>query len=338
MLHLALALPLSWAAGAAHADGVRVVADIAPVHALASRVMQGIAEPVLLVPPSVDEHGFALKPSAAAALQKAELVLWVGPELTPWLADPLASLAPAARQVALIDVPGVVLMDFRKGATFAAHDHVAREGEAQGGGSHDPDDAAETADVHTDEHADKHVGGAGHDHGGTDPHVWLDPDNAVLWLDVIAAELSMLDPENAAAYAANARAGAAEIAAAEVAIAGRMAVLKGRPFVVFHDAYHYFEAHFGIEAAGAITLGDATEPGAARLAEVRDLIRDGGIACIFAEPQFPQDLIVAAAEGSGARAGVLDPIGAALEPGAGLYPGILVGLATGLEDCLGGAG
>jgi len=150
---------------------------------------------------------------------------------------------------------------------------------------------------------------------------------------VIAAELSRLDPENAASYAANAAAGQAELATLQVEIAARIAPLSGG-FIVFHDAYHYFEARFDIEAAGAISLSDASEPGPARVAEIRDLVTAQGIGCVFVEPQFNRGMVDAVFEGTGVRIGVIDPIGATLEPGAGLYGALLDGMAQSFETCL----
>lgn len=157
--------------------------------------------------------------------------------------------------------------------------------------------------------------------------------NAALWLGAIAAELARLDPDNAATYAANAAAGQAELAALQAEIAGRMAPLAGR-FIVFHDGYHYFEARFDIEAAGAISLSDASEPGPARVAELRDLVATQDISCVFAEPQFNPGLVNAVFGETGVRIGVLDPYGATLEPGPALYADVLRGIAASFEACL----
>lgn len=158
--------------------------------------------------------------------------------------------------------------------------------------------------------------------------------NAARWLGGIAAELARLDPENAAIYAANAQAAQAELATLQADIAARMAKLSG-DFVVFHDAYHYFEARFDIEAAGAISLSDASDPGPARVAEIRDLVAETGIQCVFVEPQFNRGIVDAVFEGTGVRIGVIDPIGANLAPGPGLYPALLDAMAHSFESCLG---
>ena len=327
------ALPLVLAAPAL-ADVPRVAVDIAPVHALVAQVMSGVGVPDLVLPPTASPHAHALRPSEAAALQGADLVVWVGPELTPWLADPLGALAPNAARLGLLEVEGIRRLGFRDGASFEAHDHGDADHDDH---AHDaPDQKAETHDDHAghdhahDDHAhDDHA----HDHSGIDPHAWLDPANAALWLDVIAAELSRLDPDHAATYAANAATAQAALTTMQADIAARMASLSG-DFIVFHDAYHYFEARFGVEAAGAISLSDASDPGPARVAEIRDLVAADSIACVFVEPQFNRGMVDAVFEGTGVRIGVIDPIGAMLEPGPALYPALLDAMAQSFETCL----
>jgi zinc transport system substrate-binding protein len=300
---VALALP-----GAAAAAPV-VATDIAPVHSIAARVMQGIGEPGLIVPPGASPHGYALRPSEARLLQDAALVVWVGPDLTPWLADPIDALAPDATLVTLQDAPGMTLLPIRAGGLFEADEHEEEHAEAG----------------HEAEHA-----------GGHDGHLWLDPDNAAAAARAIAAALAVADPANAGAYAANAEGFAAETAAQAGAIAARLEPLRGKPFIVFHDAYQYFEHAFDFPAAGSIALQDGVTPGTARVAGIRDRVRGESIVCAFSEPEFEPKLIATVIEGTAARTGVLDGIGAALPPGPGLYPALLDGIADGLAACLGG--
>ena len=292
-----------------------VATDIAPIHALVSQVMAGVGAPELVIPPRASPHGYAMRPSEARALSKANLVVWVGPALTPWLAEPLETLAGEARHLALMAQPGTQVLVFRAGAAFEAHDH---EGAEEGDAHEEPGEVHEEADGH----------------GTTDPHVWLDPQNGALWLGQIAEALADLDPDNAAQYRENAASAQAELAELSEEIDATLAPYRDRPFIVFHDAYHYFEARFDIEAIGAISENDARTPGAARVAELRALVQDSGARCVFAEPQFNPGLIAAVTEGQGAKTATLDPIGAELEPGAGLYLELLKGMAESLADCL----
>ncbi|WP_425100184.1 zinc ABC transporter substrate-binding protein [Tropicibacter sp. S64] len=302
--------------GSALADVPRVAVDIAPVHALVAQVMAGVGEPSLIVSPGASPHEFSLRPSQAGALQDADVVVWVSPDLTPWLGEAMESLAQGAVSLELLETDGTVELPLREGASFEAHEH--------GGDAHDTD--------HDDENDHDHD----HDHGhGThDPHAWLSPDNGAVWLDAIATVLAQADPEHAAAYAANAEAGKAELAALKAEIDGILAPVRGGHFIVFHDAYQYFEAAFDMPATGAISLSDAARPSPARIAEIRGRVAAEGVTCVLSEPQFDPGIVAAVMDGSGARTGVLDPMGSGLEPGPGLYGDMLRGLAVALAGCL----
>jgi zinc transport system substrate-binding protein len=211
--------------------------------------------------------------------------------------------------VTLAESAGVERLPIREGGLFEAdpHDHAV-----------------------ADHHAGAEAGGA------TDGHLWLDLRNAVAAAQAVAAALGDLDPGNADGYAANAAAFGDEMAALADEIAARLAPVRGRPYLVFHDAYQYFERGFDFPAAGSISLRDGGAPGAARVAAIRALIRERGIVCAFAEPQFEPKLLATVIEGTDVRSGVLDPIGAALPPGPDLYPRLIAALADSLVTCLAG--
>ena len=378
-----LCTTLLFSAGLAHAEVPRVATDIAPVHSLVSMVMQGAGSPDLIIPPGASPHSYAMRPSEARAVAKADLVVWVGPSLAPWLEEPMSSLAQGAERLTLQDVEGIRLLTNRSGVAFEAHDHGDHEGHDdhddhddheghdhsahEGHGDHedheghdhgahedhgdheghdhadheghddhkDHDDHADHDDHDHDAHeeADAHEG---HNHapGALDPHIWLDPQNAMVWLDAIAASLSAQDPENAALYADNAAQAQAQLVDLQADIQAELTPLRGQKFVVFHDAYHYFEARFDVEASAAISLSDGAAPSAARLAEVRDVVKDTQAACVFTEPQFNAGLIEALQDGTALKSASLDPIGAALEPGVDMYPALLRDLAAAFTSCL----
>lgn len=358
----------------AQAEVPQVVADIAPVHSLVARVMQGVGEPTLLVEPGASPHGYALRPSRAAALSNADAVFWIGEKLEPWLEGPLETLGKGAVSIELMEVEGSTVLEFREGATFEGHDHDEPHGahedhhdhghdehhheehahdEHEGhdhDDEHDHDDHGHEEHGHDDkdhdhhghdEHAhedhghddrDDHDDHAGHSHEGADPHAWLDPANASVWMAAIAHELSELDPDNAATYAANAAAGQAEMDALIAELKAVLEPVHDLHFVVFHDAYHYFENRFGMAASGAISLGDASDPGAKRIAEVRDAVVKMNVTCVFAEPQFNPGLVQTIAQ-SGVHVATLDPLGTKLELGADLYPQLVRGLAQSMLSC-----
>lgn len=351
-LSCAVSLAATLLAGTALADVPKVAVDITPVHSLVARVMQGVGAPSLIVAPGASPHEYNLRPSEAQALQSADLVFWVGPDLTPWLENAIETLAGDASVVALMDADGTTELAMRENALFEPHRH----GEADHEGEHDADHAMdhESHDHgdHADEHADGHEGHdhdghdghdheghaghahEGHDHGSHDPHVWLSPDNGAVWLNAIAAALSAADPDNASAYFANAAAGRDELTALRSDINGILEPVRGGKFIVFHDAYQYFETAFDFTASGAISISDATDPSPARIAEIQARVTDQNVTCIMTEPQFNPGIVASVMDGSGAHTGVMDPLGAELEPGAGLYPQLLRNLAISLADCL----
>lgn len=311
--------------GPALAEPPAVATDIAPVHSLVAEVMEGVGAPALILPPGASPHGYAMRPSDAAALDAADLVIWIGPRLTPWLADAVGTLAGDATTLELLGVEGTTLLEFREGPVFGAD-----------GREHAPDAADAHEHDHGHEHGHEHGHGHGHDHAhfGLNPHAWLDPANAKIWLGAIAAALSEIDPANAARYHANAAEAETGIDALTAGIRETLAPVRGKPFIVFHDAYQYFEHRFGIAAAGAVSEGDAAKPGPRRISTIRDLIAHTGAVCVFAEPQFPKGLIATVTEGTKVRTGILDPLGASFEPGPDLYPRMLRALAQGMRQCL----
>jgi zinc transport system substrate-binding protein len=287
-----------------------VVASIKPVHSLVAAVMAGVGEPVLIVKGAASPHIYALRPSDADALETADIVFWTGHGLELFLGDALETLATQAEVVELARSPGIELLPLREGGTFEAHAHDGED--------HD----------HADhEHA--------HEHDEGDMHFWLDPQNAALMVAQIAATLSEVDPDNAATYSANAETEIATLAALEGELAERLAPVRDKPFIVFHDAYQYFEARFGLTLAGSVTVSPEVAPGAARIDELRTRVQDLGATCVFAEPNFEPAISSAITDGTQAKAGVLDPEGSALGEGVNLYPELLRGLATSLVDCLG---
>lgn len=304
---------LAASATAASADVPRVITDIPPVHALTAQVMGDLGTPVLLLARGADEHDFALRPSQMSDIASADMAIWVGPELTPWLARAWEGAKEGAVSLALLQAEGVFIQDFQKPA--------ASEDADQDHGAHD-----HTAEGHET-----------HDHGAIDPHAWLDPHNAVVWLDGIAAGLSARDPANAATYAANAARAKEGIAALDAELSAQLAPLKGKAFVTYHDAYGYFTAHYGLTNAGSVALGDAAQAGAAHVQQLQARI-EGGVVCVFPEAQHDAQLLLQLLDGTTAKAGAaLDPVGSMLDAGPDAYENLMRGLANGLSDCLGGA-
>lgn len=351
------------------ADVPSVAVDIAPVHSLVAKVMDGVGTPDLVIQQGASPHEYSLRPSEAAALQNADLVFWIGEDLTPWMEDAIETLAGDADVTTLLEADGVTLLDFRENALFEAHahgdeehgdddhddkkDHDHEEHAEHGEEEHAHDDEHEHEEHaehakhehdehdHDEEHAeddhddhDDHAGHAGHAHGAHDPHAWLSLDNAGTWLNVIAAKLSAADPDNAGTYFANAAAGRADLEALATEVNATLDPVRGGSFIVFHDAYQYFEASFDFPASGAISISDASDPSPARIAEVQGRITSEGVDCVLAEPQFNQGLVTTVLDGTEAGTGVIDPLGSDIALGPDLYPTLIRNMASTLVECL----
>lgn len=306
----ALFLSLALVPSSARADVPKVVTDVAPVHSLVSMVMDGVGVPDLLLPASASPHDYAFKPSDARRLQDADLVFWIGASLTPWLEAPLETLSGNASRISLLDVEETFLLEFRQGVVFEI-------------------------DEGDDDHAHDHGDDAhdGHDHASVDPHAWLDPSNGKVWVSSIAAELSRLDPENAAIYSANADAARKSLDDLMKQLSASFENAPELRFVVLHDAYHYFENRHDRHAVGAISASDAVSPGAARVSMIGRAFLENDVTCVFTEAQLPSLLAESLSESSDVKIAQLDPIGIELTPGPGLYGKLLRAMAASFQTC-----
>ena len=261
---------------AARADAPAVVVSVKPLHAITAAVTTGITTPRLLVKGSASPHDYAMRPSDAAALNEADLVVWIGEIFETFLAKPLDALAGDAEVVTLMSQAG-------------------------------PDG---------------------------DPHIWLDPAQAREIAERVAAALSRIDPHNRGRYLANAADFSARLDLLDAELRATLAPVAALPYLVYHDAYGYFERRYGLANAGAVTVSPQKKPSAKRIVALRERIRASGARCLFGEPQFTSPLLDTLIEGGDARIGVLDPLGAAIPPGPEAYFTLMRNLADGLRGCL----
>ena len=303
---------------------VKVVASIKPVHSLVAAVMQGVDTPYLLVDGAGSPHTYALKPSQARQLQSADLVFWMSHDLEAFLEKPIESIATNATSVQLMESHGLTKLNFREGGAFASHDHD----------DHDDKDHDDHDDHGHDDHGHDDKDHDDKDHDGVDPHVWLDPANAKAMIHEIEEALVAADPAHAAAYEANTEALMLKIDSLVAEVDADLEPVKGRGYVVFHDAYQYFEARFGVSAIGSITVSPEVLPGAERVSELQEKVRDLDAACVFSEPQFKPKLVATVTENTNAGTGVLDPLGATIENGPELYFTLIRNMANSLKECL----
>lgn len=264
-----------------------------------------------------------MKPSNAAALQAANVVFWVGHGLEAFLEKPLEALGSSAKVVELSEAPGLEKLKFREGGAFEAHAH---EDEDHEGEAHGAEEAVHDGHEH-EEHAE----------GEFDMHMWLDPMNAKAMAAEIEKALTEADPDNSSAYEANLAKLSHRLDALNKQLAETVAPVQDKPFVVFHDAYQYFEHRYKVRVAGSITVSPEVLPGAERLSEIRAKIKELGATCVFAEPQFEPKLINVVIEGTPAKSGTLDPEAATLDAGPDLYFQLMENIGASLKSCLASA-
>ena len=348
---------------------IKVVASIKPIHSLATYLMEGVAKPKLIVDGYASPHGFALKPSHAKMLQDADLIFWVGEDLESFLEKPLNTIAKKAENIELMEIKGLNKLKFRERNIFDGHDdhdhghkedkhkeddhddhdHKKKDGHKEddhddhdhkkkdGHKEDDHDHGHKKKDDHDDhdDHGhkkkDDHDDHEGHHHGEHDPHIWLDPINAKVILNEMVEHLIENDPNNASTYKSNLNKALKDLDKLTVDVMTELN--KSTPSIVFHDAYQYFEERFNVKVLGAFTVNTDVMPGAEQLAEIREIIEHDKITCIFSEPQFNPDIINAVAKDMDIKTGVLDPLGATLDPGKDLYFDLIKNMSKSFKGC-----
>jgi zinc transport system substrate-binding protein len=303
----------------------KVIASIKPLHSLVSYVMDGVGTPDILVDGSSSPHTFQLKPSHATMLQEADIVFWIGEDLESFLETPLESIAANSRHITLMDSNEIELLKFREKNIFGGHDDHDEHADEHGD---EHDEHGDEHDEHADEHDDHHDG---HAHGEHDIHFWLDPEIAKTIVKIVTRELSEIDPANASTYKSNSTKAMNEID--QLIRDTKSKINSNASYVVFHDAYQYFEKRFGVEVVGALTVNPEVLPGARQLSEIREVIEHENINCLFSEPQFNPSIAETIAKDTGIKAAVLDPLGAELNPGKDLYFDLIGNIASSFESC-----
>lgn len=336
---------------------VKVVASIKPIHSLVAAVMEGVNEPGLIVDGAGSPHNWALKPSQAQMLESANVIFWVGPEMEAFLKKPMVTVGARASSVALLEAHGLIKLKFREGGAFDDHGHDKEDDHGEGDHGtkkagkddhgHDDDDHVKkkienVSHSHNDDtHDTKETAEgshAGEGHGKFDAHIWLDPINAKAIVHIIEEALVVADPSNAAKYEANAEVMMRKLDALISEITNNLESVHDKRFVVFHDAYQYFENRFEVTASGSITVSPEVMPGAARIKEIQAQVKKLGAICVFSEPQFEPKLVSTIMEGTQAKSGSLDPLGAALDSGPDHYFQLIRNMAASIRTCLSASG
>ena len=293
---------------------IKVVTSIKPIHSLASYLMDGVGKPDLIVDGYASPHGFAMKPSHAKMLQNADLIFWVGEDLESFLEKPLNSIAKKAEKIELMEIKELNKLEFRERNIFDEHDDHGHDEHKEHGHKED-----------------KHDDHQGHAHGEYDPHIWLDPMNAKVILNEMVEHLIENDAKNASRYKSNLKKALKDIDKLNIDVKAELS--KNTASIVFHDAYQYFEKRYDVNILGAFTVNTDIMPGAEQLAEIREIIKHDKVTCVFSEPQFNPDIINAVSKDMNIETGVIDPLGATLNPGKDLYFDLIKNMSTSFKKC-----
>jgi len=273
---------------------IRAVATIPPIHSMVAMILDGIAAPDLIVKGYASPHDYAMSPSDAANIAKADIIFWAGPALEGFLVKSIGNLDAQTKVVAL-------------------------------------DNEANSQEGHAER---KHKHSHEHEHHGHDPHFWLDPEKAQHAVEQIATSLSELLPNQQKQIDANLKRALSALVMLESDVRKIVAPLKDKEVVVLHDAYSQFTGHFGLKSFIPLSVTPDHRPGPAQLRKIRQTIKQHNIRCVFREPQYPKRYTALLIEGSSAREGTLDPLGGSLTPGPNLYGELLRALATSLKECM----
>ncbi|EKM5759799.1 zinc ABC transporter substrate-binding protein ZnuA [Cronobacter turicensis] len=313
MLHkntlLCAALSAAILGGAATSAQAAVVASLKPVGFIAAAIADGVTPTEVLLPDGASEHDYALRPSDVKRLQKADLVVWIGPDMEAFM-DKSVKALPAQKNLALAELASVKPL-LMKGV--------------------DDDDAEHEDHAHHGAESDEH-----HHHGDYNMHIWLSPEIARASAVAIHEKLVELMPQSKAKLDANLQRFEAELARTDKQVANELAPLKGKGYFVFHDAYGYYEKHYGLTSLGHFTVNPEIQPGAQRLHEIRTQLVEQKADCVFAEPQFRPAVIEAVARGTKVRMGTLDPLGTSVSLSKDSYMQFLTQLSNQYASCLKG--
>jgi len=294
------ALVFTMTSGITLAEPPRVLVSVKPVHSLIAQVMHGIGEPDLLLTGNLSPHTYAMRPSDSRKLHEADVVFWVGPSLETFLVKALSTIKSDTQLIALTQQAGINLVRTRSSHLHGHNDETQNVTELE-----------------------------------VDPHIWLDPNNAKAIVNITVSALSEIDHKNEHIYRKNGDEAIARLTALDNELRDFLKPILEKPYVVFHDAYQHFEIHYGLNSIAAVTVDAGKTPGAKGIVELRKLIVENNVKCIFAEPQFEPKIIKSITEGSDIKIGTLDSLGATIEPGVNAYGKMMLGIADSLVSCLG---
>ena len=312
------------------ADTKGVITTIQPINSLVSAVIGDTGKTISLIPADISPHEYKLKPSDAKKMQEANIIFFVSNHLESSVTKVFKNLPKNIKIIDLLEETGIEHLAIRDNEAWERHDHHGHD---------DHDDHDKHAKKH-DDHDDHEKHGKKHDdhddhQSKDDVHIWLSPDNAIKIVEKVNKELSLLFPDNASKYSENSNKMIDEIKKLKNELAKDLAPIKGKPYVVFHDAYQYFEKTFDLNAVGSVALEGDIASSPKQISFIKDKIKKLNASCVFQEPQFDSKLVKIVVEGTNAQIGTLDPLGVNISGKENFYIQLLKNMAKSLKECLG---
>ncbi len=316
----------------AHAE-IEVLTSIKPLQLIAAAVQDGVGKPAVLLPPGASPHHYAMRPSDVRQIRSADLFYWIGPDMEGFLAPVLEGRKRPS--VAIQSLPGLTLRHFGDAAGEHEAEHDRHDEHAHG-------EHSEQAHDEHDDHAHEAAAAAAdhdeHDHahrpGSLDAHLWLLPANAVTIAEGMVQDMAKADPANAERYRANLAAFKQRLDALDKRLSQRLSETRTKPFFVFHEAFDYFEAAYGIKHAGVFSAGGEAQPGARHVAAMRERLEQAGPSCVFYEPPVRPRLADSLIRGLPVKVTELDALGHGIDASAGGYEQLIDNLGRSLAECL----
>ena len=281
-----------------------IISSVRPIGFITEAIASGVIDTDILLPDGASPHTYSLKPSDLIKIKNADLIIWVGEDMETFMPTVLKNID-QQKQIELMDIAEIETLLRTSHQEDKHHDN----------------------DMHID--SDHH-----HHHGEYDEHIWLSPKIAKIIAKSIHAKLIDLYPNKAAILGANLDEFITNLSETEQNIAKKLINVQNRGYFVFHDAYGYFESHFGLKNLGSFTINPAVQPGAQTVYAIQKELAEHQAVCVFREPQFSPAIIKKIVNGTDVRIGELNPLGTGIPITKDSYSHFLFALTQELLDCL----
>ena len=320
-----------------------VISTIQPINSLVSAIIGNTGKSITIIPSEQSPHDFKLKPSDVKVLQNGNIIFYVSNHLESSITKVLKNLPKNIKLINLMEESGVNHLAIRDNDAWERHDHHGHDDHDvhdKHGKKHDDHDDHDKHGKKHDDHDDHDKHGKKHDDHDDhekedDVHIWLSPDNAIKIVQKVNKVLSLYFPENSKIYNDNTTKFIDKIRNLKMELVKELSPIKNKPYIVFHDAYQYFEKTFELNAVGSVALEGDIASSPKQISIIKDKIVKSKASCVFQEPQFDSKLVKIVVEGTDAKIGTLDPLGVNISENKDFYLQLLTNMTKSLKECLG---